>query len=304
MQELVLNGKTYVKATDIAKHLGYTSDYVGQLCRAGKVDAERVGRAWYVVPDTIHEHKQTRYRSNQAKSKEAVAAYRAAQHNEPASEAPRRPSHAHHLQVHHYEHDTTDLIPTPQKTSSAERVRESTTSPTESQPTLKTVKVESVAKPRTFTAEKTGEARFTGTLTIATADTEEITSTASVMPSAAHPEEATVSHQIPLRKVQTDTTPPRRGRAVAVAAPQAEVETEAAVLSIQSSERRSRSWVGRYRFTLIAGWLIFIGVLTIGVLGSEVVWQVSASSQIAMVQFDLGNITENINKYLNISFIR
>jgi hypothetical protein len=68
MDVLTVGGKEYVKASVIARDLGYTSDYVGQLCRARKVNAKLVGRSWYVDSSSIQSHKGTRYRSTQAKS--------------------------------------------------------------------------------------------------------------------------------------------------------------------------------------------------------------------------------------------
>lgn len=64
MNTVVVNGKNYVKARDIARDLGYTADYVGQLCRAEKVDAQLVGRSWYVNKESLQAHKRDRYRSN------------------------------------------------------------------------------------------------------------------------------------------------------------------------------------------------------------------------------------------------
>ncbi len=72
MDVLTLGEKKYVKASVIARDLGYTADYVGQLCRGGKVDAKLFGRSWYVNKDSIGDHKSTRYRSTQAKSVQAV----------------------------------------------------------------------------------------------------------------------------------------------------------------------------------------------------------------------------------------
>lgn len=72
MDVLTLGEKKYVKASVIARDLGYTADYVGQLCRGGKVDAKLFGRSWYVNKDSIGDHKNTRYRSTQAKSVQAV----------------------------------------------------------------------------------------------------------------------------------------------------------------------------------------------------------------------------------------
>jgi hypothetical protein len=73
MNTITIDSKKYVKATDIARELGYTADYVGQLCRARKVDAQLVGRSWYVSEDSIREHKQSRYRSTKKASKETIA---------------------------------------------------------------------------------------------------------------------------------------------------------------------------------------------------------------------------------------
>lgn len=61
MEVITIDGVEYVKAAQLARQFKYTSDYVGQLCRAGKVDAKLVGRTWYVNPDSLAGHKTTRY---------------------------------------------------------------------------------------------------------------------------------------------------------------------------------------------------------------------------------------------------
>lgn len=48
MEELFIDGKTFVSARSAAKEFGYAGDYLGQLIRAGKVSGSKVGRAWYV----------------------------------------------------------------------------------------------------------------------------------------------------------------------------------------------------------------------------------------------------------------
>lgn len=68
MDVLTVGGKQYVKASTVARDLGYTADYVGQLCRSRKVNAKLIGRSWYVDTDSIQSHKSTRYRSTQTKS--------------------------------------------------------------------------------------------------------------------------------------------------------------------------------------------------------------------------------------------
>lgn len=72
MEEISVKGEKYVKASVIAKKFGYTQDYVGQLCRGEQVKATLLGRSWYVNEESLIEHKKGRYRSNLAKSKEAV----------------------------------------------------------------------------------------------------------------------------------------------------------------------------------------------------------------------------------------
>lgn len=63
MQSVTVDGATYTKASVLAKKFNYTTDYIGQLCRAGKVDAQLVGRSWYVREDALLVHKDSRYRS-------------------------------------------------------------------------------------------------------------------------------------------------------------------------------------------------------------------------------------------------
>ena len=72
METISVGGKEYVKAGVLARELGYTTDYVGQLCRGGKVEAELVGRSWYVEPASLRNHKQSRYRSTVKKSKTEI----------------------------------------------------------------------------------------------------------------------------------------------------------------------------------------------------------------------------------------
>lgn len=57
MDELTLDGKVYVSSKRAAKITGYAKDYIGQLCREGRVNARLVGRSWYVLEDSIREHR-------------------------------------------------------------------------------------------------------------------------------------------------------------------------------------------------------------------------------------------------------
>jgi hypothetical protein len=72
MDTLVLDGKNYVKASKAAEAAGYTADYVGQLCRSGKIDAHLVGRSWYVNTDQLGGHRVDKKRMSRVKAREQV----------------------------------------------------------------------------------------------------------------------------------------------------------------------------------------------------------------------------------------
>ncbi|MBA3789542.1 hypothetical protein H0X32_04115 [Patescibacteria group bacterium] len=57
MEEITLDDKTYVSSKRAAQITGYAKDYVGQLCREGRVEARLVGRNWYVLESSIREHR-------------------------------------------------------------------------------------------------------------------------------------------------------------------------------------------------------------------------------------------------------
>lgn len=57
MNEILIEGKKYLSSKQAAKITGYAKDYIGQLCREGRVKARLVGRSWYVLESAIHEHR-------------------------------------------------------------------------------------------------------------------------------------------------------------------------------------------------------------------------------------------------------
>lgn len=57
MEELIIDDKKYVSTKRAAKETGYAKDYVGQLCREGRVPARLVGRSWYVLESAIQDHR-------------------------------------------------------------------------------------------------------------------------------------------------------------------------------------------------------------------------------------------------------
>jgi hypothetical protein len=54
---LILQDKNYISARRVHELFGYTSDYVGQLCRAGKLDAKMIGRAWFVTMKSVIDYQ-------------------------------------------------------------------------------------------------------------------------------------------------------------------------------------------------------------------------------------------------------
>ncbi len=57
MDELTIDGKVYFSSKRAAAITGYAKDYVGQLCREGRVEARLVGRSWYVYEPSIMKHR-------------------------------------------------------------------------------------------------------------------------------------------------------------------------------------------------------------------------------------------------------
>jgi len=69
--ELFFEGKKYISSSRAAKISGYTGDYIGQLCRGGKLECRMVGRSWYVSLDSIvaHKNQNVDFPSNRKKGK-------------------------------------------------------------------------------------------------------------------------------------------------------------------------------------------------------------------------------------------
>ena len=75
MNELTLDGKTYVSSRRAADITGYAKDYVGQLCREGHVEARLVGRNWYVLESSIREHRFGKSSESRGTNKEPIPAW-------------------------------------------------------------------------------------------------------------------------------------------------------------------------------------------------------------------------------------
>lgn len=127
MKTLVVDGVEYTKASEAAKTNGYTTDYVGQLCRAGKVDAQLVGRSWYVNVETLLTHRKGRYRSTQKKTTEAIHIAKEEIVAKQVTEADQKPHYYNRLNVPSsisYESEDSELLPTPKKVVVEERTEE------------------------------------------------------------------------------------------------------------------------------------------------------------------------------------
>lgn len=73
-EKIELDGKVYLSSTAAAKKSGYTKDYIGQLARAGKLDAQLIGRSWYIEEGSLKSHKKSvNYTLTKPKKKRAVS---------------------------------------------------------------------------------------------------------------------------------------------------------------------------------------------------------------------------------------
>lgn len=55
---VILEGKTYISAKRAAKIINYAQDYIGQLCRGGKLDCKMIGRSWFVTEESLLAHRE------------------------------------------------------------------------------------------------------------------------------------------------------------------------------------------------------------------------------------------------------
>jgi len=68
MDTITLEGSVYTKLSVLAKKYNYTTDYIGQLCRSGKLDAQLVGRSWYATESSLKVHKHGHTTASATKS--------------------------------------------------------------------------------------------------------------------------------------------------------------------------------------------------------------------------------------------
>lgn len=188
MEYLKIGEKTFVKAAKVAQNLGYTADYIGQLCRSGKVNAKLVGRTWYVEEASVKAHKKGRYRSVKSVAtkelKRRVKSEAARGHSVPLRTAlsPAATEEARRRQATpaRYLHDDSALMPIPIKKYKQEAVPESTTAAqsipitsAEAVVATESVPVKSKRSVTTFEASELPKVRFKGKLKVASAEDEE-----------------------------------------------------------------------------------------------------------------------------------
>lgn len=53
---VIVDRKNFISTKKASEISGYTCDYVGQLCRSGKLESTRVGNAWFVSEKSILNH--------------------------------------------------------------------------------------------------------------------------------------------------------------------------------------------------------------------------------------------------------
>lgn len=70
--DLYFDGKKYISSSRAAKISGYVNDYIGQLCRDGKLECRMIGRSWYVSFDSLIAHKNANGSPAKSKSQKLV----------------------------------------------------------------------------------------------------------------------------------------------------------------------------------------------------------------------------------------
>lgn len=126
MNTVSVDGVVYTKAGVLAKKYGYTTDYIGQLCRSGKVGCQLVGRTWYVSEDSVLVHKNGRYGKVRLDEKSFINNVESQDENTERVEVRpvltrtsaklignQFPKNSHNFSPLRYEADEVDLLPSP-----------------------------------------------------------------------------------------------------------------------------------------------------------------------------------------------
>ncbi len=79
--EISFDGVKYISAGDAAERSGFTCDYIGRLCRDGKVRGRRIGKNWYVENKSFGEflvtQEYTKSLRNESLARERAQEYKA-----------------------------------------------------------------------------------------------------------------------------------------------------------------------------------------------------------------------------------
>lgn len=70
--DLYFDGKKFISSSRAAQISGYANDYIGQLCRGGKLDCRMVGRSWYVSFDSLHDHQKSNVLASKNRNKKSL----------------------------------------------------------------------------------------------------------------------------------------------------------------------------------------------------------------------------------------
>ncbi len=170
METLVLDGVKYYKAKALAEELGYTSDYLGQLCRSGKVDGHLVGRTWYVNKQALLEHKDNRYKNTKPEISPEVERAQLTGHplkSESERGKPKFYQRATHNTDIKYDTDETDLIPqTPSYKASGESASTESHKLSVDLADAENVRVKSQSEETNFSAPEKTRTVFQGDLVV------------------------------------------------------------------------------------------------------------------------------------------
>jgi len=60
-QDLIFDGKKYISSKRASQISAYSKDYIGQMCREGRIDGRIVGRSWYVEEKSLLDHLKIQY---------------------------------------------------------------------------------------------------------------------------------------------------------------------------------------------------------------------------------------------------
>lgn len=83
--DLYFDGKQYISSSRAAKISGYVNDYIGQLCRDGKLECRMVGRSWYVSLDSLISHKSSNGGNIKSRAKKNFSRVTNSEFSEPES---------------------------------------------------------------------------------------------------------------------------------------------------------------------------------------------------------------------------